>query len=86
MKNPETERIIDRCCLIIAKDYIEGMNSRVTRTAFKQELKDMLLERRLFSRAEIASLFKEQWVKDIIISYIEYIKEEVEERELECEW
>lgn len=86
MDEKQIEKLVDRYCMNISREYIEEMVTEVTYKSFARLIKDILIEDEGISRSVVAAIAKKKWFKDTIISWVDYIKDEVIEDEYDNGW
>lgn len=84
-KTNKIENTIDIVCKYIAVDYIEDLYVPNLKT-FRNMVKLVLIENNKFPKSQVIAMAKEKWFTEILKSWLYYIKDEVEEYELERGW
>lgn len=82
----QIEKFVDRYCMNISWEYIDEMETDVTYKSFTRLIKDILIKDEGISGSVVAAIAKKKWFKDTIISWVDFIKDEVIEDEYDKGW
>lgn len=82
----QIEKLVDRYCMNISWEYIDEMETDVTYKSFTRLIKDILIKDEGINKSIVAAIAKKKWFKDTIISWVDFIKDEVIEDEYDKGW
>lgn len=86
MDEKQIEKLVDRYCMNISWEYIDEMETDVTYKSFARLIKDILIKDEGINKSIVAAIAKKKWFKDTIISWVDFIKDEVIENEYDKGW
>lgn len=86
MDEKQIEKLVDRYCMNISWEYIDEMETDVTYKSFARLIKDILIKDEGINKSIVAAIAKKKWFKDTIISWVDFIKDEVIEDEYDKGW